>query len=330
MTTAALLLDNEMEQPAVGIPFDRQVSRGAAVEKPALRYHGAKFRLAPWVLRHFPPHRTYVEPFGGAAGVLLQKPRSYAEVYNDLDGEIANFFWVLRDPGQRARLTEALVLTPYSRDEFDLAWQPTDEPVEQARRLCVRAQCGFGSAGATKGTRGFRIDTARACSTAQHLWSTFPDQLAAVGARISGVLIENRDATKVMRDHDRADTLHFVDPPYVHSTRSLQAGKGRGGYYCHEMTDDDHTALLAALCELKGFVVVTGYASNLYSDALAGWRVESTQSRMSAGRGTALRTEMLWMNKACEQALGSMHGGLFDTANVAGKRLDPVPRGKSA
>lgn len=91
------------------------------------------------------------------------------------------------------------------------------------------------------------------------------------------------------------------------------------------MTDDDHAELLAALRELKGMVIVTGYASDLYADALAGWRVESTQSRMSAGRGTALRTETLWMNRACEQALGSMHGGLFDTANVRGN-ADPTAR----
>ncbi len=157
-------------RPAVAGQVERRVSRGAAVERPALRYHGAKFRLAPWVLKHFPPHGTYVEPFDGAAGVLLQKPRSYAEVYNDLDGEMVNFFRVLRNTGQRAALVEALALTPYHRDEFDLAWEPTEDPIEQARRLCVRAQVGFGSAGATKGVTGFRIDTKRACSTAQHLW----------------------------------------------------------------------------------------------------------------------------------------------------------------
>jgi len=300
-------------RPAVAGQVERSVSRGAAVERPALRYHGAKFRLAPWVLKHFPPHGTYVEPFGGAAGVLLQKPRSYAEVYNDLDGEMVNFFRVLRNTGQRAALVEALALTPYHRDEFDLAWEPTEDPIEQARRLCVRAQMGFGSAGATKGVTGFRIDTKRACSTAQHLWVEYPDSLAAVGARFAGVLIENRPALEVMPQHDGPDTLHFVDPPYVLGTRVLQ-GNGRG-YYRHEMTDDDHAELLAALRELQGMVIVTGYASDLYAEALAGWRVESTQSRMSAGRGTALRTEMLWMNKACEKALERMHGGLFDTAN---------------
>lgn len=281
-----------------------------AVILPALRYHGAKFRLAPWVLRHFPVHGTYVEPFGGAAGVLLQKARSYAEVYNDLDGEMTNFFRVLRDRVQRNALVESLILTPYSRDEFDLAWESTDDSLEMARRLCVRAQMGFGSAGATKGVTGFRIDTKRACSTAQHLWMAYPDSLAAVGARFAGVLIENRPALKVMSQHDGPDTLHFVDPPYVLGTRVLQ-GNGRS-YYRHEMTDDDHVELLNALLKLDGMVIVTGYSSDLYADALQGWRVESTQSRISAGRGTALRTEILWMNKACEQALGSMHGGLFD------------------
>lgn len=80
------------------------------VTSPALRYHGTK--LAPWVLQHFSEHRFYVEPFGGAAGVLLQKPRAYAEVYNDLDDDIANFFRVLRDPGQSERLIQLLHLTP--------------------------------------------------------------------------------------------------------------------------------------------------------------------------------------------------------------------------
>lgn len=284
------------------------------IDRPAMRYHGAKFRIAPWMLRYFPAHGCYVEPFGGAAGVLLQKPRSYAEVYNDLDGEVVNFFRVLRDPVQRAYLQQLLALTPYAREEFTLAWEPHIDPVESARRLCVRAQMGFGSAGATKGVTGFRIDTKRACSTAQHLWMEYPDALAAVGARFAGVLIENRPALKVMLAHDGPDTLHFVDPPYVLDTRVLQGG-GRG-YYRHEMTDDDHTELLAVLRKLTGMVIVTGYETDLYHDALIGWRVERTASRISAGRGTAVRTEVMWMNPACAAALESTHGGLFQTANT--------------
>ncbi|WP_236693104.1 DNA adenine methylase [Pseudomonas sp. 11/12A] len=91
------------------------------ITAPVIRYHGAKFRLAPWVLQHFPPHTCYVESFGGAAGVLMQKPRSYAEVYNDLDGDIVNLFRVLQDPVTRSGFTERLGFTPYSREEFELS-----------------------------------------------------------------------------------------------------------------------------------------------------------------------------------------------------------------
>jgi len=66
--------------------------------RPALRWHGGKFMLRGWVLEHLPAHRIYTEAFGGAASVLLAKPRSYAEVYNDLDSDVVAFFRVLRDP----------------------------------------------------------------------------------------------------------------------------------------------------------------------------------------------------------------------------------------
>lgn len=273
------------------------------VTSPALRYHGAKFRLAPWVLQHFPEHRCYVEPFGGAAGVLLQKPRAYAEVYNDLDDDIANFFRVLRDPGQSERLIQLLHLTPYARAEFDLSYQDCDEPVERARRTAVRACMGFGSAGATKGVTGFRIDTARPYGTAQHLWSRYPGQLPPIIERLQGVLIENRPAIEVMQQHDTPDTLHFVDPPYVFGTRSLR--NVVQGCYRHEMTDEQHLELLAVLRSLQGMVVLSGYPSELYERELADWQIHTTGARISAGRGTAVKTEVLWLNPACQQRLAA-------------------------
>lgn len=267
--------------------------------RPALRYHGSKFRLASWVMSFFPEHTCYVEPFGGAAGVLLQKPRGYAEVYNDLDSNVVNFFAVLRDPQLRQQLIDAVILTPYARGEFDLAWEPTEDRVELARRLAIRAQMGFGSAGATKGTTGFRIDTKREYGTAQHLWVRYPSAIAAAGERFSGVVIENRDAVDVMRQHDAVDTLHFVDPPYVHSTRTRT---GSGGYR-HEMIDDDHLRLIDALKGLKGYVVLSGYDSELYTDVLGDWRRYTTQARISGSRGSGIRTEVIWLNPACSAAL---------------------------
>lgn len=277
------------------------------VTRPALRYFGGKFRIAPWVISFFPPHRCYVEPFGGAAGVLIQKQRSYAEVYNDLDSEIVTFFRVLRDPVTRAQLEQACLLTPYARDEFDVAYEPTDDPIEMSRRLVVRAQMGFGSAGATKSTTGFRTDTMRAYGTAQHLWAEYPESIATLGERFRGVLIENRPAIDVMQQHDRHDTLHFVDPPYMHATRQMRTNDG----YRHEMLDEDHEELLDVLLELNGMVVVSGYDTELYNSTLNGWSKRQTTARAAAARGTKISTEVVWINPACSAALASEIGGLF-------------------
>ena len=277
------------------------------ITRPALRYHGGKWRLAPWILQFAPPHGCYVEPFGGAAGVLLRKPRVYAEVYNDLDGDIVNFFRVLRDPALREDLIRACRLTPYARDEFDAAYEPTDDPLERARRTCVRAAMGFGSAGATKATTGFRTDTRRKYGTAQHNWAHYPEALAAIGDRFAGVLVENRDALEVITAHDGVDTLHFVDPPYMHETRQMRA---QGGYR-HELDDDGHERLLELLRAVDGMVVLCGYSNALYDARLSDWARHTTSARISSGRGTGLRTEVVWLNPACSAALHRGHGGLF-------------------
>jgi len=110
--------------------------------RPILRYHGGKWRLAPWIISHFPRHRFYVEPFGGVASVLLRKPRSFHEVYNDLDGNLVNLLSVLRDETTRNKLIEDLRLTPFAREEFVLARRDADDPIERARRTIVRSFMG--------------------------------------------------------------------------------------------------------------------------------------------------------------------------------------------
>ena len=280
------------------------------IQRPALRYHGGKFRLAPWILRFMPPHLCYVEPFGGAAGVLIQKPRSYAEVYNDLDGDIVNFFRVLRDPATREQLRQACELTPYARAEFGLAWEPTGDAVARARRTAIRAAMRFGSAGATKGSTGFRTDTRRQYGTAQDNWRDYPPVISDVGRRFERVLIENRPAVDVMLQHDSPTTLHFVDPPYMHETRVTRA---KGGYR-HEMSDDEHEDLLAVLNGLQGMVMLCGYDSPLYADQLRTWCVETTDALASGGRGTIVKRESLWMNRACRNAQLGIRGGLFEAA----------------
>lgn len=281
--------------------------KGNMPRRPALRYHGGKFRIAEWIVQHFPPHLCYVESFGGAAGVMLKKERSYSEVYNDLDSEIVNFFRVLRDPETRKQLINAVKHTPYARDEFERAWEQTEEPVERARRTAIRAQMGFGSAGAVKGSTGFRIDTRRKYGTAQHLWLEYPGAISLAGERFEGVLIENRPAIDVIQQHDAPDTLHFVDPPYVHSTRVFRPSGG----YRHEMTDDEHHQLLDVLQAVDGMVVLSGYKSDLYLDLLKDWEMRTTAARAASNKGGTTRQEVIWMNQACASALQGFTGGLF-------------------
>lgn len=265
--------------------------------RPIVRYHGGKWRLADWIISHFIPHRVYIEPFGGAASVLLKKQRSYAEVYNDLDGEIVNLFSVMRDRG--GELKEKILLTPFARSEFLEAWNPSTDPMEQARRTLIRGYMGFGSAAVTKGRSsnntsrgglahtGFRANSNRSGTTPAIDWRNYPKHMDAIIERLRGVVIENKDAKEIMLQHDCDDALHYVDPPYVQSTRDSS-----GDDYAHEITDQDHIDLAAFLKELKGTVILSGYDSEIYNELYSEWK----QVRKNAfADGARSRVEVLWI-----------------------------------
>lgn len=281
-----------------------------APSRPALRYLGGKWRLAPRILRAFPPHRVYVEPFAGAASILLQKPRAYAEVYNDLDGEVVNLFRVLRDPSLSADLVRAIQLTPFARTEFDEAYQVATDPVERARRLVVRSFMGHGNiAYRIDRTTGFRRDANRSGTTPAHDWANLPPPLAITAERMRGVVVENRPAAEVIEQFDKPDTLFYVDPPYVHATRSEKRTRlAPSTGYVHELSNDEHGALLDQLCGLKGMVVLSGYAHPVYDGhtGLAGWHRAELETHADGARP---RTEVLWINPAAQCA-----GGLFGSA----------------
>lgn len=278
----------------------------ASLRRPLLRWHGGKWRLAPWILQHFPPHRIYIEPFGGAASVLLRKPRSYAEIYNDLDETVVGLFRVLRS-NRAIELVRLLELTPFARCEFEAAYQVAEDPVEEARRLIVRSFMGFGSDGFNRAVRtGFRSASNRSGTTPAHDWANYPVALSAIIERLQGVVIERRDAIEVCRQHDGPTTLHYLDPPYMPETRSGKSRKSGERYhaYPHEMTESDHAALLGALPNLAGAVVLSGYPSPLYDAVLVGWR----RVRCTAlADGARRRVEMLWLNpRATEQLAGCL------------------------
>lgn len=269
--------------------------------RPPLRYHGAKWRLASWIIQHFPRHRIYVEPYGGGASVLLRKRRVYREVYNDLNDEVVAFFQVLRDPGMAAELERRVRLTPFSRLEFENAYTPTGDPLEKARRLVVRSFMGFGSAASnSEDPTCFRHSSGQGTSPGD-VWAHWADHVRSFTSRLQGVVIEHLDALEAINDHDGADTLFYADPPYPLGTRTFKRG-ATGGCYAFEMTDDDHRALATALRDVTGFVVVSGYPCKLYDQELyPDWhRVE----RKALADGAEVRTEVLWLSPRTWAALG--------------------------
>lgn len=267
------------------------------VHRPVMRYHGGKYRLAPRIIEHFPAHRIYVEPFGGAGSVLMRKERAFAEVYNDLDREVVNVFRVLRDRDQAERLRNLLELTPWAREEFKLAYEPSDDPVEQARRTIARGFMAHGSTSIRLNRTGFRAKNYRRNQTGAGDWKSFPDAVPAFVERLRGVTIECRPALEIVAQQDTAETLFFCDPPYVHAVRTALFHKGGPNDCCyrHEMNDEDHRALIAALRDVAGMVVLCGYDNDIYRELLPDWDLRSFEARADGGQA---RVECLWLNPA--------------------------------
>jgi len=282
--------------------------------RPILRYHGGKWKLAPWLLEHFPRHRVYVEPFGGAASVLMLKQRSYGEVYNDRDEAVVNVFRVLRDRDTAAELKRRLELTPFARAELKAAYADPVDEIDAAHKMIVRAFMGFGSASMTREhMTGFRFNSNRAGTTPAQDWMHWPQAIDAMVERLRGVVIENKDFAAVIPDHDSPDTLVYADPPYVPETRSsLKTRNGNAGrrgatpgtsghYYRHDMTDEDHRRLAAALHAAQGMVLLSGYPSELYDRELyAGW---ARFERQHMADGARPRKEVIWLNPRCAEEL---------------------------
>lgn len=277
-----------------------------APHRPVLRYHGGKWMLAPWLISFFPEHRIYCEPFGGGASVLMRKPRAYAEVYNDLDDEIVNVFRILRDPEQAKELARLIHLTPWSRTEFYAAYEPSEDPLERARRTIARTYMAFGTTSRRANRTGFRAKAYRQNQTGVADWVNYPDSIASFCERLRGVTIENRAAALIIGQQDSPATLHYLDPPYPKSTRPSQRWDSRNERaYAHEMTDDDHRSLAAIARQLEGYVVVSGYPCLLYDVELyPDWQ---RHERKHLADGARKRTEVVWVNEACRSALANEH-----------------------
>jgi DNA adenine methylase len=257
--------------------------------KPPITWFGGKARLATRIVKHFVRHQTYCEPFGGSAAVLLEKEPSNVEVYNDIDGDLVNLFQVLRDPILCDRLRTEAESTLYARAEFELAKEPTTEPVERARRFLVRQRQSHGGLG--KRWSYCIKDSAVGMSSVVRRWQLGLERLPLVHKRLKAVQIEQDDWRAVMQRFDGPHTLFYLDPPYVPNTRV-------NGGYCHELNQDDHYQLVEhLLMSVKGMVVLSGYAHEVYKPLEeAGWSREDYSMPAYTSSRRERRIECLWLS----------------------------------
>jgi len=260
----------------------------------AFGWYGGKYSHLDWLLPLLPPCHHYCEPFGGSAAVLLNRPPSPVETYNDLDGEVVNFFRVLRD--DKDRLIEAIGLTPFSREEFALACviDPDLSPLERARRFFVRArQVRTGLAQtASLGRWANCKNTSRAgMSGVISRWLGSIEDLPEIAERLLRVQIENRPALDVIRLYDSPGTLFYCDPPYVHLTR------GDNSAYGYEMTNEEHQKLAEVLNSVQGLVAISNYQCEFMDELYPTpkWFKHVTPEKtIHSTKGT--RVECLWTN----------------------------------
>ncbi len=269
----------------------------------AFGWYGGKFSHLSWLLPLLPKCHHYCEPFGGSAAVLLNREPSQVETYNDIDGEVVNFFRVLRE--RRDDLIQAIALTPFSREEYYLASTNHAQALsdlERARRFFIRArQSRTGLAQtASIGRWANCKNTSRAgMAGAISRWFGSVDALPAIALRLLRVQIENRPATEVIKLYDSPKTLFYCDPPYMHSTR------GDNKAYGFEMNEVAHRQLAEVLLRCEGYVALSGYRCDIMDELYQDWHRYDAQPK-TCHSVKQMRQEAVWMNYQTDEA-GNAH-----------------------
>ncbi len=284
-----------------------------------LFWFGGKGNMIPRLLPLIPPHRVSVETFGGGASLLFAKKPSLVEIYNDMDGNLVNFFRVIRDEEQFPRFWRKAFFTPYCREEFYWCRENLEDgdPVERAWRFFVVVRQAFGGDFRGEGTSwGYSVNSSRRGMTATcSKFTSCVDVLPEVHARLRRVQVEQGDFREIIPRYDTPETFFYLDPPYVPETRT------HGGYTC-EMTAEDHAALVDLLLGLKGMAILSGYPNGIYAPLeAAGWERREWKTACSAagrtrgsgiqGEGAATRmqprTECAWISPSAQK-----QGNLFE------------------
>lgn len=259
----------------------------------AFGWYGGKFSHLDWLLPLLPEATHFCEPFGGSGATLLNRNPSPVETYNDIDGELVNFFCVLRN--QKEELIEAIGLTPFSREEFEKAiYEPTEglSDLERARRFYIRARqvrTGLAQMASSGRWAHCRLTSRAGMAGAVSRWLGAVEGLPLIAQRLIRVQIEHDKASNVIRRYDSEDTLFYCDPPYPHESRRDTSA------YRYEMSDADHSELSDLLHSVKGKVALSSYHCDLTDTLYRDWNCVEAPPRTAHSVKT-LRQEVLWVN----------------------------------
>lgn len=259
--------------------------------KAVFRYPGSKWSIAEWIISHFPEgyeKMVYLEPFVGSGAVFFNKQPGAVETINDLDGDIVNLFYILRERPED--LKRVLSLTPYSREEYDRSFEPCEDPLERARRYMVKTTQAIGAK--LDGKCGWRNHKQMKIGGTACKWGGITETIDAAASRLRGdttnlVQIEHMDAFRLILRYNSPDVLMYLDPPYVRSTRKSVK------LYKHEMDDAGQAELLELITKSRAKIVISGYQSDLYDNALKGWYKDKIMSQTTSAE---MAEETIWMN----------------------------------
>lgn len=269
-------------------------------------WFGGKGKMVQKLLPLLPATKIYIEVFGGGASMLCARRPSPIEVYNDIDRGLYDFFTVLADPELFEQFYHRVALLPYCRQLYNDCrenWQGELDKIKRVAMWFVIARQSFG--GCFGRSWGYNVSsTKRGMVGSVSRWLSCLDGLPQVHARLQCVQIECSDWRTILATYDTTETLFYLDPPYVPTTR-------RAGGYAHEMTEQDHRELIEVCLQAQGKICLSGYASEIYTPLeTAGWERQDfktvchaagrTRGTNILGEGAALnmqsRTESTWMN----------------------------------
>ncbi len=276
-----------------------------------LKWHGGKNYLASGIIELMPPHLHYVEPYFGGGAVLLARDlsrnwyegakdwsdtaaqRGSSEVANDVNGELINFWHVLRYERKFEKFVRSVQAIPFSEKDWQDACECQDGKNSVTRAVRFFVRCRQSLAGRMNSFAPLSRSRTRGNINEQaNAWLGAVEGLPAVHERLKSVVILNDDALSVIRKQDSPKTLHYLDPPYLHETRS-----SKDVYEC-EMTDEDHRQMLETIQNVEGSVVLSGYHSALYDKMLRNWNLKEfvKPNNSAGGKEKRKMVECLWMN----------------------------------